>query len=340
MISARAPIRPRGITLVKTLTVITIIGLLLSLLIPAVSTARMTVRKATCQSRLKQIALAVDEYSTANGCYSLGNSGRFSFRCSLLPFLEQSDLYQALNFDNPPGGNRTATYASVAAFVCPDFARSVAPPDLPKGSPPNAVAAGDFGAIASYVGNEGLGRTVRIGSGGPFSKSSRLQVVNPGPMAEYCGPSNVTDGASRTALLSEVIPHPYEPGASESAFPPVYRLREYVDDAQFLKECSTATDPSGGVRGVPWMRSRTGASQYTHFMAPNQRSCTAMKIEERTANGFIGYVAQAAITVGSRHPGGVYVCMADGSVSFVSDSISLDVWRAMGTQAGNEAVSY
>ena len=86
----------RGFTLVELLVVIAIIGILVSLLLPAVQ----AVRRMSCQNNLKQLGLALHTYHDVNQRFPIGvdSINGLSWRVRLLPFVEQSNLFQQFNF--------------------------------------------------------------------------------------------------------------------------------------------------------------------------------------------------------------------------------------------------
>src|SRR5436309_15508339 len=138
----------RAFTLVELLVVIAIIGVLVALLLPAVQAAREAARRMQCTNNLKQVGIALHHYHATLGSFPVGffyayrgvlaESSPLQYRLSALaqmaPYLEQANLYNALNFDFPVGykptgglspfwpfypANTTGMATTVASFLCP-----------------------------------------------------------------------------------------------------------------------------------------------------------------------------------------------------------------------------
>src|SRR5262249_3851998 len=131
----------RGFTLIELLVVIAIIAVLIALLLPAVQAAREAARRSQCVNNLKQIGLALHNYESGNGAFPPGNvTARrgytdptlsqwtsWSPHAMLLPYLEQTALYNAANFslaccqDAPEAHqtNLTVILTRVSGFLCP-----------------------------------------------------------------------------------------------------------------------------------------------------------------------------------------------------------------------------
>src|SRR3954451_7113913 len=106
----------RGFTLIELLVVIAIIAVLIALLLPAVQAAREAARRAQCVNNLKQLGLALHNYNSATGAFPPGTVSTmadptqgvpdglstwtsWSPQAMLLPYLEQTALYNATNFN-------------------------------------------------------------------------------------------------------------------------------------------------------------------------------------------------------------------------------------------------
>jgi len=134
----------RGFTLIELLVVIAIIAVLIALLLPAVQAAREAARRSQCINNLKQLGLAMHNYSSAMGSLPEGttnapynvpgqleNWSAWSAHALMLPYLEQKPIYDAINFSWGSGGhgappptmsqalNSTVYNSKIASFLCP-----------------------------------------------------------------------------------------------------------------------------------------------------------------------------------------------------------------------------
>jgi prepilin-type processing-associated H-X9-DG protein len=188
--------------LIELLTVIAILSLLAALFLPAVQQARESARRTQCQNNLKQLGLALVNYQTVHGVYPPGTLlGGWTWRTMLLPELEQSSLYNAINFENnilnPPGH-----------YSCrPEYARlSVVRPNWIAFGPVLRCPSFPFVTTvhSSYLGVSGNHPVVaRIR---PYFPGDPLQDPGNG-MLGFCSrvrPRDVTDGASNTLFVGEV----------------------------------------------------------------------------------------------------------------------------------------
>src|SRR5260221_7574931 len=124
--------RRAGFTLIELLVVIAIIAVLVALLLPAVQQAREAARRSQCKNNLKQIGLALANYESAFTVYPFGKGpsyapffpgpppvpvyARWSVHAMLLPYVEQGNLSDAINFLNPPN---PPGMPGAAAFIPP-----------------------------------------------------------------------------------------------------------------------------------------------------------------------------------------------------------------------------
>jgi len=90
-----------GFTLVELLVAIAVIGILIGLLLPAVQSAREAARQTQCRNRIKQVGLAVHNYTTPHQCFPIGNVHKtyWGFQTAILPFLELGNLYRTVDYE-------------------------------------------------------------------------------------------------------------------------------------------------------------------------------------------------------------------------------------------------
>jgi prepilin-type N-terminal cleavage/methylation domain-containing protein len=127
--------RTLGFTIIELLVVIAIIGLLIALLIPAVQSARESARRTQCKNNLRQLGIAIHSYheihklvpiNYGSGYYDATNSGS-SWLQQILPFVDQTNLHDLINFGKPIADldNELAAKTSVNVFLCPSDANGV-----------------------------------------------------------------------------------------------------------------------------------------------------------------------------------------------------------------------
>src|SRR3954453_13766559 len=119
-------VRRLGLTLIELLVVIAIIAVLIALLLPAVQQAREAARRAQCTNNLKQIGIALHGYHGIHDAFPTGGFAKtkenlYAWRCLILPQMEQTALYNTINFSVQVGGRDSFTMwmTVVNTWLCP-----------------------------------------------------------------------------------------------------------------------------------------------------------------------------------------------------------------------------
>lgn len=295
-----------GWTLVELLVVLGILVLLFALIVPAVMWSRAAARKANCQSHLKQIGLALHSYHAAHRCFPAGGMNGFSPHVAILPFIEQTALYEQIDFSesfwlSPSEKFETVLATGVVLYRCPDS---------PSGRPRST----------SYIAANGTGLL--------FGGENGMFIVPQKTDQKLIRASRIADGLSNTVAFSETI---YGDKSDDPRAKELRTSQEYPkgEGEAFHAEC-LAIVPSESVTpsslGWPWMGGGRGSTLYVHTLGPNTRDCL---------NG--GDVPTGIWSASSRHSDGVNVLNADGAVRFVGDAIDREIWRAAATRAGGES---
>jgi prepilin-type processing-associated H-X9-DG protein len=303
--------------LIELLVVIAIIAVLIALLLPAVQSAREAARRMQCVNNLKQIGLALHNYHESRECLppsSMGGISAFSALSQILPYLEQANMYNALNFslsESAPGNN-TVLMTKVNQFICPS--------DLQDSEPAN-------GAQTNYMADQG--------SWIVFGSSTGANAGLPSPNGVFISYTvtrfaDITDGLSNTGFFSErMLDFPSNAVVDPIAdvfFPRSAPLT--ITDA--IQQCQAVditnlANQAPVFMGAPWV---SGQHVFQHITGPNTRSC-----------GFFT-VNRAIMPPSSRHAGGgVNLLLGDGSVKWIKNTINLQTWQALGTKAGGEVIS-
>jgi len=375
----RATSRPdgRGFTLIELLVVIAIIAVLIALLLPAVQSAREAARRAQCTNNMKQLALAMHNYMSSNdaiphvypiwyyppvtGSVSDGWGG-WSPQSHMFPYLEQSPLYNGINFGMPNRNNGWRSNASflstrISSFLCPSS-------PLPSGTIAccNLIKAPGnnyFGSVGSSTNWEA---SAGGGPNGLFSWE-----YNPVINGNWGGPASpisirdITDGTSNTIAFGEwrtgdfncaklTVPQdvingppmgiPW-PGISTNAPWAGAQLTSFMG---WLNACA-ATAPSSittgsgwkynmSYLGISWDQGLFGYSLGNTLLAPNPNYPNC-----RTCTWFGDWDCPGMYGLSSYHPGGGNIALADGSVRFLKSSTAMNVVWALGSRNGGEVIS-
>jgi prepilin-type N-terminal cleavage/methylation domain-containing protein/prepilin-type processing-associated H-X9-DG protein len=302
----------RGFSLVELLVVISIMGILAGLIIPAVQAAREASRHLQCANNLKQIGLALHNYEGVFGSLPPGRmltyDPRFagsnppctssivdkSILVMILPMIEQSNLYNSMNQDLTilAHENRTVFPASVAAYACPSDPDAGTPRDADGGilvrlglADPNASFPMVFTSYSACYGSFYVNAIKRPSNGcqvppnlagqadGVFNDLSPIRLAS------------ITDGLSQTLFLAE-------------------------KDLTALRALDQFDATLSERRGW-WITGNWGDTLMTTMYPPNMLD----KVSLSAGNSHF-YAAS------SSHPGGVNSLFGDGSVKFLKDTVN------------------
>jgi prepilin-type N-terminal cleavage/methylation domain-containing protein/prepilin-type processing-associated H-X9-DG protein len=368
----------RGFTLIELLVVIAIIAVLIALLLPAVQAAREAARRSQCTNNLKQIGLAMHNYVTSNvnvppNCvdptYRTGNPAcgqNFSQLARLLPYLEQTNAYNAINwnfgsrwnsyYSGPVADNTAIDVGSGGAesmphltVICMQIATFLCPSDTAPGSSGTGVFNGvtKVDGAHNYASNIGLNRRINNAPVAGSGTKGNWQENGPGYMASawdgiavrQISLASFTDGTSNTVIFSEWVKGPAAlPGKNGLGmvynFPTAITSSTYSTDVQYLQACQVnLANPSQqwGWKGEWWASS--GTSIYSHTVTPNRMACEYSD-QQQDRRGTITCVGAS-----SNHPGGVNMLFMDGSVRFIKSTVSYVPYYAIATPDWGEVLS-
>jgi prepilin-type N-terminal cleavage/methylation domain-containing protein len=366
--------RRGAFTLVELLVVIAIIGILIALLLPAVQAARESARRSQCQNNLKQFGLACNSYESTwkrlpPGFNTTRAANNTSQHIYLLNYFEQESLSDLINLS--ASANSQLTTLHLPFFMCgsdgetlnhtrlrPTSGQAVErrtrhnyranngswPHSNPTGFGNNAFS-GSNGIFFDYWGAFGP-PTV---SGTPFRDL-------PGDTAlSYLGVriADILDGTSFTALFSERLVGDEEqfvvsPKRDSYPLPAPLPMRTDASADDIHTRCE-ALDPrtvpstqNASTGGSTWSNGSLALTWYNHTSLPNKKSCGDVTTSP-TPDGFNNpsTINSGSVPPTSNHSGGVNMVLCDASTRFISNTISLQVWRNLGNRKdGNPSNSF
>lgn len=325
--------KSRGFTLIELLVVIAIIAVLIALLLPAVQQAREAARRSQCKNHLKQFGLALHNYHDTFGTFPVSGTPtnrdqtgagccngapRISWQVRVLPYMDQSPLYNALNmnaglptatgvpqaaWDSTLPGGKLARRQQVPYVRCPSdefpedpdwaqasYSGSLGSNSTPSADPTNCNVWQPF----AEPGTSGHGNTTNIRAiSGMFSR-----------MGANIGIRDVADGTSNTIFVGEVLPACHD-----------HRTGWWNSNGMGSAHASTVV-PINNMTTCD----KATAAEITHPLCTNKNNW----------NFSWGFK--------SRHVGGAHFLLVDGTVRFLSQNINQTTYQRLGGRNDRQPV--
>jgi prepilin-type N-terminal cleavage/methylation domain-containing protein/prepilin-type processing-associated H-X9-DG protein len=373
MVTSNSASSRHGFTLIELLVVISIIAVLIAVLLPAVQSAREAARRAQCINNLKQLGLAFANYESTNEVFPLGavtgvtnaansgwgnllNNNGLSWVALTLPFLEQNNLFNSINFKVAITANldqphfATAWYTRINTLQCPSdgdqdgfrtdgrsgggglgqYAATAAP--LPPGGGTRMVPVTNY--LASFGDNYCIGALTQ---GAIFPTETPYTIWPPVRGKPRIGwPGYQGTYADNTANLPPTGAAGVLRGMFDCTTNQVVRLASIVDGTSNTISAGESLPAQRADNNV-WQFGANTDGTTVPINYPTPLSCD-------TAGSFgtsnwASRCSYANTGFKSHHPGGANFVFADGSVHFLRQSIAMTTYCALGSRNGSEVVS-
>ncbi len=311
--------------------------------------AREAARRTQCRNNLKQFGCDAQLRELVR-CFQRANYSSvvtsttgwqgFSGHVMLLPYFDQSPLYNRIDFTQSfwGGANATLKATVLPAFLCPSdrgwqHGTYGNDPGTTGGGGNNYCVSGGPSLLMLGV----TGGSVGGSPGTPIAFSDQIGVCN---LFRNIKVADLSDGTSNTIAASEqiigdgnsstfTIGDVIRGATFPSGFPNTFA------DATQLAAFSSSCNPSVhyGITGKNWINGMPGQTFFCTLNPPNSPNVDCME-----CGGCAWYDARSVITARSRHTGGVHVLMADGAVKFAGNNIDITMWQRLGAIADGNAI--
>jgi prepilin-type processing-associated H-X9-DG protein len=290
-------------TLFQLLVLLAFLLILLGLLLPAVQKVREAAARMESQNNLKQIGLACHNYMDTNGKLPPGADGKnFSGLVYLLPYIEQDNVYRMIDRSKSPEdpGNAPMRELLLKVYVSP--LDSVDRPDTKSGPTNYFLVAGTKHPLED---NDGI-----------FYRDSGTRIAD------------ITDGTSNTLFTVETLKGD---GSTKAITVKRQHVRLKKDDLKGLMDSAGEKDFKAGKniagnRGSSWMDGR--------FLQSTINLTRPFNDEKPD----VDCGGEGGLATPRSERGGTNVGMADGSVRWLSTSVTFDTLKGVATRAGGEII--
>ena len=345
-IRQRSSAKHEAFTLVELLVVIAIIGVLIALLLPAVQAAREAARRITCTNNIRQIGLATHNFHDANNRFpgAMENSTTgFSVFGQILPYVEQGNIADLVDptawwRDESSVRNLEARRTPVEFLRCPSIGNEltvqVNDPLINGGS---TTTIEDSPLRAHYVGIMGAKSqdlSIYSTSQDPCGFQAGTQYPDSGYEMTDCGSFSQTGGvAINGVIISPIL-------SNDDPISPVTfgKISDGTSNTMMFGELAWV----GAGNARVWMAGNIatpdadGNIRFQRWLYNSKN--VAGGIKEIPRGGGAPNV-NSDVSIGSEHPGGAHVCLADGSARFLNEDIdSESVLKPMATRGNGELI--